>query len=54
MTYACHTWEFAKENHLLNLQRPQNKVLPTKGNFARRTPVRDLYMTFKLTYIMIL
>jgi hypothetical protein len=29
----------------------QNKVLRTIGNFPRRTPVRDLHMAFKLSYI---
>jgi hypothetical protein len=44
MTYACPAWEFAAGNNLLKLQRLQNKVLRTIGNFARRTPVRDLRM----------
>jgi hypothetical protein len=33
------------------LQRLQNKVLRTTGNFPRRTPVRDLHIAFKLPYI---
>jgi hypothetical protein len=51
MTYACPAWGFAADNHLLKLQRLQNKVLRTTGNFSRRTPVRDLHMTFKFPYI---
>jgi hypothetical protein len=51
MIYACPAWEFAADNHLLKLQPLQNKVLRTIGNFPRRTPVRDLHMAFKLTYI---
>jgi hypothetical protein len=51
MTYACPAWEFAADNHLLKLQRLQNKVLFNNGNFQRRTPVRDLHMNFKLLYI---
>jgi hypothetical protein len=51
MTYACPAWEFAADNQLLKLQRLQNKVLRTTGNFPRRTPVRDLHMAFKLPYI---
>jgi hypothetical protein len=51
MTYACPTWEFAADNHLLKLQRLQNEDLRTIRNFARRTPVRDLHMAFKLPYI---
>jgi hypothetical protein len=48
MTYAFPAWEFAADNHLLKLQRLQNKVLLTTGNFPRRAPVRDLHMAFKL------
>jgi len=33
------------------LQRLQNKFLRTTGNFARRTPTRDLHMVFKISYI---
>jgi hypothetical protein len=29
MTYACPAWEFAADNHLIKLQRLQNKVLGT-------------------------
>jgi hypothetical protein len=29
MTYACLTWEFAAESHLLKLQRLQNRILRT-------------------------
>jgi hypothetical protein len=35
MTYACPAWEFAADTHLLKLQRLQNKVLRTIGNFSR-------------------
>jgi hypothetical protein len=51
MTYACPALEFATDNHLLESQRLQNKVLRTIGNFPRRTPVRDLHMALKLPYI---
>jgi hypothetical protein len=51
MTYVCPAWEFAADNYLLKLQRPQNKVLRTIGNFPRRTPIRNLHMAFKLPYI---
>jgi hypothetical protein len=51
MTYACPAWEFAAYNHLLKLQRLQNKVLRTIGSFPRCTPVRDLHMAFKLPYV---
>jgi hypothetical protein len=51
MTYACSVWEFAAGNHLVQLQRLQNKVFRTIGNFPRRTPVRDLHVDFRLPYI---
>jgi hypothetical protein len=51
MTYTCPTWEFAAGNHLPKLQRLQNRVLRTIGNFPRHTPVRNLLMAFKLPYI---
>jgi hypothetical protein len=36
------------------LQRLQNKVLRTIGNFPRRTPARDLHMAFELhTYMIV-
>jgi hypothetical protein len=44
-------WEFAADNHLLKLQRQQNKVLRIIGDFPRRTQIRDLHMAFKLPYI---
>jgi hypothetical protein len=51
MFYVCSAWEFAADNHLLKLQRLQNKVLRNVGNFPRRTPVRNLHMVFKLPYV---
>jgi hypothetical protein len=33
------------------LQRLQNKVLRTIGNFSRRTPVREIHMAFHLPYV---
>jgi hypothetical protein len=51
MTYACSVWEFAADTDLLKLQRLQNKVLCTNGNFPRRAPVRDLHVAFKILYV---
>jgi hypothetical protein len=51
MTYACPTWDFAADTHLMKLQRLQNKVLRTIGNFPRRTPVSELHKTFSIPYI---
>jgi hypothetical protein len=36
--YACPAWELATDTYLLKLQRLQNKVLRTTGNFPRCTP----------------
>jgi hypothetical protein len=36
---------------LLKLQRLQNKVLRTIGNFPRRTPVGELHKAFNIPYI---
>jgi hypothetical protein len=51
MTYACPAWEFAADTYLLKLQGLQNKVLRTIGHFPRRTPVRELHMTFEIPYV---
>jgi hypothetical protein len=51
MTYACPTWEYAGDTHLMKLQRLQNRVLRRIGNVDRRTPVRDLYLAFKIPYV---
>jgi hypothetical protein len=51
MTYACPAWEFAADTHLLKLQRQQNKVLRTIGNFPRHTPVCELHKAFNIQYI---
>jgi hypothetical protein len=51
MTYACPAWEFAAECHLLKLQRLQNKVLRTIGNFPRRTSVHHMHEAFHIPYI---
>jgi hypothetical protein len=51
MTYACPTWEFAADTHLMKLQHLQNRVLRTIGNLDWRTPVRDLHLAFKIPYM---
>jgi hypothetical protein len=35
----------------MKLQRLQNKVLRTIGNFPRRTPVREMHKAFSIPYI---
>jgi hypothetical protein len=37
----------------MKLQRLKNKVLRIIDNFPRRTPVRDLHMTFKILYVRV-
>jgi hypothetical protein len=51
MTCACPTWDFAAVTHLMKLQRLQNKVPCTIGNFPRHTPVRKLHKAFSVPYI---
>jgi hypothetical protein len=45
------TWEFVADTHLMKLQRLQNRVLRAIGNLDRRTPVRDLHLAFKISYV---
>jgi hypothetical protein len=51
MTYACPTWEFAADTHVIKLQNLQNKVLRTIDNFPGRIPVREMHMAFHLPYV---
>jgi hypothetical protein len=51
MTYDCPAWELAADTYLLKLQRLQNKLLRTIGNFPRCTKVRDLHTAFNLPYL---
>jgi hypothetical protein len=51
ITYTCPAWEFASECRILKLQRLQNKVLRTIGNFPKRTSVPDMHNAFHIPYI---
>jgi hypothetical protein len=51
MTYACPTWEYGADAHLLKLQRLQNRVLRAIGNLDTRTPVRESHVAFKSPYM---
>jgi hypothetical protein len=51
MTYASPAWEFAADTHLMKLQRLQNKVISTIGNYPRHTPVCDLHMDFQIPFV---
>jgi hypothetical protein len=48
---AWYTSKFAAECHPLKLQRPQNKVLRTIGNFPRRTSVRNIHKVFHISHV---
>jgi hypothetical protein len=50
MTYACPTWEYAADAHLLKLERLQNRVLRATGNLDRRTMVCEMHVAFKIPY----
>jgi hypothetical protein len=51
MTYASPAWEFSANAHQMKLQRLQNKVLRTNGNYPRSTPVRDLHLAFQIPFV---
>jgi hypothetical protein len=51
MTYVSTAWESAAVTHLMKLQRLQNKVLRTIGNYPRSTLVRDLHLAFQIPYV---
>jgi hypothetical protein len=51
MIYACPTWEFVADAHLMKLQRLQNRVLRAIGNLDRSTLVRYLHLAFKFPYV---
>jgi hypothetical protein len=43
--------EYIQGTYLIKLQRLQNNVLRTTGNYPRRTPVRDLHMAFQIPFV---
>jgi hypothetical protein len=51
MTYACPTWEFPADTHLMKLQCLENRVLRAISSLDRRTPVCDLHLAFKIPYV---
>jgi hypothetical protein len=51
MSYACPAWEVATDTHLLKLQRLQNNVLHTTGNFPRCTLACNLHTDLNLPYV---
>jgi hypothetical protein len=51
MIYACPTWKFVVDTHLLKLQCLQNRVFSSIGNLHRCMPVLELRVAFKIPYI---
>jgi hypothetical protein len=51
MTYASPAWEFVADTHLMKLQRLQNKVLGTIGNYPRHTTVHELHLAFQILFV---
>jgi hypothetical protein len=51
MTYACPTWKYAVNAHLLKLQHLQNRVLCPTGNLDTCIPVHKLHVAFKIPYM---
>jgi hypothetical protein len=51
MTYTCPIWEYLADALLLKFQRLQKRVLSAIGNLDRCTPVRELHVTFKISYV---
>jgi hypothetical protein len=51
MTYVCPVWECAVDNHLLKLQRLQNRVLRTIGNLPKCTQTCALHWIFQIPYV---
>jgi hypothetical protein len=51
MTYACPTWEYMADGHLLKLQCVQNRILHAIGNFEEYTLVFEMLVAFKIPYV---
>jgi hypothetical protein len=51
MTYACPTWKYAADAHLLKMQCLQNRILRAMGNLDKGTLVRELHVAFKIPYV---
>jgi hypothetical protein len=51
ITQDCSIWEFVADTHLIKLQRLENKVPPSTGNYSRSTPVHEKQMGFHLPYV---
>jgi hypothetical protein len=54
MTYACPASELAADSYLLKLQRLQNKVLRTTGNFqgAHRSAICTRLSSFHMSTVI--
>jgi hypothetical protein len=51
MAYAYPTWDYEADAHLMKLQRLENRVLRATGNLDRCTPVLELQVDLKISYL---
>jgi hypothetical protein len=51
VSYACLACQLSANTYLLNLQRLQNTLPRTTGNFPRCPPVGDFHKVFSLTHV---
>jgi hypothetical protein len=51
MTYVCPTWQYAADAHSLKLQRLQNRGPRVTGILDGGTPVLELYVAYKVSYV---
>jgi hypothetical protein len=51
LSTVCCAWESAADTNLIKLQRLQNKVLRTIGNYPRRTPIHELHLAFHIPFV---
>jgi hypothetical protein len=51
VTFVIPAWELVADTYLLKLQRIQNKVFRTIGNFPRCIAIRDLHTALNLPYV---
>jgi hypothetical protein len=51
MTCDCPAWQFAADTKILRLQRLQNKVPRTVGNFSWLTSFPEVHVAFNIPYV---
>jgi hypothetical protein len=50
MVYACPTWDYVADAHVLELQRLQDRVHHDTGNFDGHTQVREMHVALEIPY----